>query len=82
MQTKKMSIIESILNVSTGFIISTITWLYIIGPMFNINSDLKQSLSITFLFTIISIIRGYVWRRLFNSFEIKSFKIINKNKGY
>lgn len=66
MQSKKLSLIESICNVGSGFIISLLVWVYLIGPLFGIEKDLKQGLGITCIFTGISIVRGYIWRRLFN----------------
>ncbi len=66
MQTKTQSIIESICNVGSGFIISLLLWMFVISPLYGIDKDFKQGLSITLLFTVISIVRGYIWRRLFN----------------
>ena len=66
MQTKTQSIIESFCNVGSGFIISLMLWLFVISPLYGIEKDFNQGLSITILFTGISIVRGYLWRRIFN----------------
>ena len=66
MQTKKGSLFEQLLNVGSGFIISLMFWAYVIVPVWHIDVSINDNLAITGLFTIISIIRGYIWRRIFN----------------
>ena len=65
MQTKKFSLIESITNTAVGFLISLLVQL-IIYPTLGIPVTLKQNIIITFVFTLVSILRGYVIRRIFN----------------
>ncbi|RSC95880.1 DUF7220 family protein [Tenacibaculum litoreum] len=64
-QTKKQSLIESLINVSIGFFI-TILSLNIIFPILGIESNSKKNIVLTFYFTLLSIIRNYIIRRLFN----------------
>lgn len=71
MQSKLSSIIEQLLNVGSGFIISLLVWIYIIIPIWNFDVNFSDNILITVTFTGISIIRGYVWRRLFNKITIK-----------
>lgn len=72
MQSKTASLIEQILNVGSGFIISLIVWVYVIVPIWNFDVTMTENLTITFMFTIVSVIRGYAWRRLFNYYTVKS----------
>jgi len=65
MQSKQRSLIESSLNTASGLIISMLTWRFVIVPLFDIVHSFKQNLSITIIFTVISIVRSYVWRRVF-----------------
>jgi hypothetical protein len=67
-QSKKQSLIETTLNVFSGWLIATLMWLYVLAPYFGVELQLQENLQITTLFTIISIIRGYIWRRVFNYF--------------
>ena len=60
------SMIESICNVGSGFIISLIVWEFIIKSLFNIEKDFTDGLQVTMIFTVISVVRGYVWRRIFD----------------
>ena len=65
MQTKKMSLIETIVSVAIGYIVALLSQIAVF-PLFDIEVSLIDNLLIGLLFTVISIIRGYYIRRLFN----------------
>ena len=65
MQTKKMSLIETIVSVAIGYIVALLSQI-VVFPLFDIEVSLIDNLLIGLLFTVISIIRGYYIRRLFN----------------
>lgn len=65
MQSKKLSIIESVSNTVIGLLTSFVIQI-IIYPILNIEVSINQNIIITFVFFIASIIRGYLVRRLFN----------------
>ena len=65
MQSKLHSAIESIINVLVGYGIA-VSSQYFIFPMFNIYIPLGQHLAIGGFFTIVSLIRSYTLRRIFN----------------
>lgn len=64
-QTKKQSFIESLLNVSVGFLITIIS-LNLLFPLLGIESNYTKNIALTLYFTILSIIRNYAIRRFFN----------------
>lgn len=66
MQTKKHSLIESITNVFSGLLISWLAWHLIISPIFKIYPNNTDIVLISIIFTILSIIRSYFIRRVFN----------------
>ena len=68
MQSKKLSVIESITNVITGLIISFLIQLAIY-PALDIKVSVNQNLIITAVFFIASFIRGYVIRRIFTKIK-------------
>lgn len=70
-QTKKHSLIEQVLNVGSGFIIALLLWAYVVTPYMGVEYHLKEGLVITSLFTVVSIVRGYLWRRLGNYITVK-----------
>lgn len=71
MQSRLSSFIEQLLNVGTGFIVSLLFWTFVVVPVWDLNVNHTENLQITFCFTILSVVRGYVWRRLFNKWSKK-----------
>ncbi len=70
MQSKKQSFIESLTSTTIGIIIGIVLNLTIL-PIFGYPVSLSDSLWISVIFTIVSIIRSYIIRRWFNSKEEK-----------
>ena len=68
MQSKKQSLIESLTSTTIGIIIGILLNLTIL-PIFGYPVSLADSLWISVIFTIVSIIRSYIIRRWFNSKE-------------
>lgn len=68
MQSKRMSIIESVSNTVIGLLTSFIIQL-IIYPTLNIEVSIGQNVIITFVFFIASIVRGYLIRRFFTKIK-------------
>lgn len=66
-QTKLESLIESTFNVGSGFIIALLLWAFILVPYWGFKVTMWDNLAITAIFTGVSIIRGYIWRRFFNA---------------
>jgi hypothetical protein len=64
-QTKVISFVESVVNVASGFVISLILWQWVVAPAFGYEVTIVTNLQLTSIFTIVSVLRGYIWRRLF-----------------
>lgn len=65
-QTRLGSLIEATMNTAIGLVINVAAQ-QIIYPMFGWTPSLAVNLAVAGLFTIISIVRGYVLRRWFNA---------------
>lgn len=65
MQTKTQSFIESCINVGIGYLIALVSQI-VVFPMFDIHVSLKSNMMIGAIFTVISILRSYAVRRMFN----------------
>ena len=70
MQTKKWSMIESLTSVGIGWFIGVILNLTVL-PLFDYYITVVDSLLVSLIFTVISVVRGYLIRRFFNSKERK-----------
>ena len=68
MQSKKDSLIESLTSTTIGVIIGILLNLTIL-PVFGYPVSLSDSLLISIIFTIVSVVRSYIIRRWFNSKE-------------
>lgn len=66
-QKKRHSFIESIANTAIGLGIN-VTAQHLVFPLFGIYISWHENLTIAVIFTFISILRGYVIRRIFNLF--------------
>lgn len=65
-QSKLESFIETCINTAIGFVVAVLTQIAIF-PMFDIHIPISDNLNIACWFTLISVVRGYVVRRYFNS---------------
>ena len=65
-QTRLQSLIESVMNISIGYLVALGSQL-LIFPMFDIHVSLTTNMWIGAWFTLISLVRSYVIRRWFNA---------------
>ena len=66
MQTKKESIIETLLNIGSGMVVSWLGTLYILPLLLPVQVRPSEALIVTCFYTTISLLRSYFWRRVFN----------------
>ncbi len=64
-QSRRMSMIETLAGVAIGFAVS-VALSYVVYPLFGHAFTLGQNIAITVIFTVASIVRGYLVRRVFN----------------
>jgi len=72
-QSKRMSIIESFINVFSGYFISVLIYITIM-PLYGYPVTVSHSVQVTMIFSIASILRLYLLRRCFNWFLLKFSK--------
>ncbi len=65
-QSRAMSLVESITNVVVGYVLAIVTQV-VVFPWFGIETGLTEHLTIGLAFVGISLVRGYVLRRLFEA---------------
>ena len=64
-QSRRNSALEAVANVVIGYVVAISAQL-VIFPLFGIHAPLGEHLAIGGLFTVVSLVRSYVLRRLFN----------------
>jgi hypothetical protein len=65
MQTRWMSLVESSANVVVGYGLAVLTQI-LVFPIFGLQASVGENLLIGGVFTVISVIRSFALRRLFN----------------
>jgi len=64
-QSRIDSAMEAVTNTAIGFVISVVTW-HFVALAFGIPMPLAENMAIISIFTVVSIARQYVLRRLFD----------------
>lgn len=81
MQQRLVSLIETVSSVGTGFVVSSLAWEFVVKPWWHIQTTISENLEITAFFTVLSIIRGYGFRRAFNYFTLRTIRIKGEQHG-
>ena len=63
-QSRRMSLVEAVANVLVGYGIAVATQAMVF-PMFGLQASIEDNLLIGAIFMVVSIVRGYSLRRLF-----------------
>lgn len=63
-QSRRLSLVEACANVTVGFALAVVTQI-VAFPWFGLQTDLGDNLALGALFTLISLLRSYALRRLF-----------------
>ncbi len=70
-QSRLMSLVESVANVIVGYGIAVATQL-LVFPWFGLPARLNDALAIGAIFTVVSILRSFLLRRLFEAIRMRS----------
>ena len=68
-QSRLMSLIESVANVIVGYGVAVVTHI-LIFPVFGLQTTLGQNLAMGGVFTIVSLARSFLLRRLFEAIRV------------
>lgn len=63
-QTRSMSLVESVANTGAGFLLSLVLQISLFSLM-RIETTTSQNLFMSVVFTLASLVRGYLMRRVF-----------------
>ncbi len=68
-QSRAMSMVEAVANVIVGYGVAVVTQI-LIFPVFGLHTTLAQNLKMGAVFTVVSIARSYLLRRLFERIRV------------
>jgi len=70
-QTRVESAVEQGVNLFFKFWVAAACWKFLVAPLIDAGYlSYQESIPITVIFTILSFIQGYFWRRIFNSIHL------------
>ena len=69
-QSKAMSLVESLINIAVGFGISLLAQMFFL-PLLGVTIEFRQNLLFALIMTVISIVRSYSLRRMFEALHIR-----------
>ena len=70
-QSRTMSLVEAVANVLAGFIVAVLTQLAVL-PWFDVRLSVVENLVLGGIFTVVSIVRSYSLRRLFEALRVRT----------
>lgn len=70
-QSKTTSFVECALNNISGIVIGWVTSI-VVFPLFGLSISTSQNLRLTIIFTVVSMVRSYFWRRFFTLIQVGS----------
>ena len=69
-QSRRLSLLESLANVLVGYGVAVITQI-LVFPLFGLVTCVRDNLAIGAVFTIVSLLRGYLLRRVFEGLRVR-----------
>ena len=72
-QSRTMSLVEAVANVVVGYGVAVITQM-LVFPLFGLQTTLAQNLKMGAVFSIVSIIRSFALRRIFEAIRVRMDK--------
>jgi hypothetical protein len=71
-QSRVMSLVESLANVAVGYGVAVVTQM-LVFPVFGLVATLRENMAMGAIFTVVSIVRSYLLRRLFEAIRVGRF---------
>ena len=72
-QSRAMSLVEAVVNVVVGYGVAVATQM-LVFPLFGLQTTLAQNLKMGAMFSIVSIIRSFALRRVFEAIRVRMGK--------
>ena len=70
-QSRSMSMVEAVANVAIGFGVAIGTQ-FLVFPLFGIGIGARSHLALGGIFTVVSLVRSYALRRLFERIRVRN----------
>ena len=68
-QSRRGSLIEAVINTVVGYALA-VTTQFAVFPVFGLQVGFVENLGLGLIFTVVSVVRGYALRRLFDRWRL------------
>lgn len=69
-----MSLVESLINVAIGYSVAVVSQI-VVFAYYGVHLDLAQNMEMGLIFTVISIVRSFTLRRVFEVVRVRTGKV-------
>lgn len=78
-QSRLESLVEQVLNVGSGYFLALAVQ-SVVFPLYGFHTEMSSQMQIALIFTSVSILRGYTFRRIFNHPGFRKITRLIKDK--
>ena len=75
-QSRRMSLIEALVNIAVGYFVA-VAMQILAFPLFGLDASLEENLALGVLFTVASLCRSYVLRRIFEALRVRGLLAVD-----
>ena len=79
-QSRRMSLIEAIANIAVGYSVA-VAMQMLAFPLFGLDASLEENMALGGLFTIPSVCRSYLLRRIFEALRVRGLLAVEDAKA-
>ena len=77
-QSRRMSLIEALVNIAVGYFVA-VAMQILAFPLFGLDASLEENLALGALFTIASVCRSYLLRRIFEALRVRGLIVVGRS---
>ena len=75
-QSRLESGVEAVCNIGSGFLVALVVW-QVISSLYGYDITFADNIGLTSIFTVVSIVRSYIWRRFFEARILRRIRDAN-----
>ena len=77
-QSRRMSLVEALVNIAVGYAVA-VAMQILAFPLFGLDASLEENLALGALFTVASICRSYLLRRIFEALLVRRLIVVGRS---
>ena len=77
-QSRTMSLVEALVNIAVGYAVA-VAMQILAFPLFGLDASLEENLALGALFTVASVCRSYLLRRIFEALRVRRLIVVGRS---